>query len=108
MTARPKLDQTYADLAAAVDAARAADPLIGEAEAHAAGSRTIEERAQHVAFAADRLASALPALPVEDWFELLWAGLAGRSARIGTVPGLAGRILWAVRDEADAGGGRSW
>lgn len=103
MKTRPLVEKAWSGTARAeFDAACKADPLIAEAVQHAMAATDEVERGAHLAFAAFRLAARAPSLPESDWRSVLIAGLAGHSTRIGQVPGVAGRVVWAVRDDADA------
>ncbi len=93
---RPALARAFDATAAAFAAACEADPLIPEALARAAAATGGAGRIAHLGFAAERLAGRA-SLPAGDWFVLL----AGKS-RISTVPGVPGRTVWAIRDDADA------
>ena len=96
MTRRPKIDQAFDTELGAFDAACEADPLIVEAIRHANGATSDDARTQHLGFAAERLAAATT-LPASDWLVLL----SGKT-RISTIPGVPGRVVWAIRDAADA------
>lgn len=98
---RPKVTAAWDSAQAEYVAALEADPLIGEALAIAAKAGGAE-RNRHVAFAASRLAPLAPSLPESEWRAMLRDGLAGVTLRTSVVPGIPGRVVWVVRDDADA------
>jgi hypothetical protein len=102
VTKRPLVDKAWARVNAEFEAASSADPLIGEGLAHARAAEDSIARNLHIAFAASRLAPLAPSLPEDDWRVILRDKLAGSVPRIGGVPAIPGRVVWAIRDEADA------
>lgn len=101
MTKRPLVDTAWAATVAEFHAARSADPLIDEAIRAANGAESGPARNQHWTFAASLIAPLAPSLPESEWMSLLRDTFAGVEARTTVVPGIVGRVVWAIRDGAD-------
>lgn len=95
MTQRPKVTVRFDALRAAFDEAVAADPHIPEAIRRASSARSPQERASHLGYAADLLAGHTGYASVD------WAAILAGGRRVGDIPGIPGRIVWAILDDAD-------
>jgi hypothetical protein len=101
VTKRPLVAKAQDPRIAELNAAIESDGLLREALEHAQAAEDEESQLLHLWFADARL-SQLVAWPDDYRRAALVARATGRLLRVAEIPGIAGRVVWAIRDEADA------